>query len=144
MNWPSAADELKISVMKTLTIELPDDVYERAERRAAEIGTTLSREVTETVTRLGTNTSAGIGATASTTEPPNAAAIARLLAASDKARNTESVGGLKRDELYDELPENVPLEGRAGDSSAFPILADAQWPVDVPLSRDEMYDDDGR
>ena len=39
--------------MKTLTIELPDDVYERAQQRAAEMGTSLDQEVAELVARIG-------------------------------------------------------------------------------------------
>ena len=31
--------------MKTLTLELPDDLYDRVERRAAELGTTPGQEV---------------------------------------------------------------------------------------------------
>jgi hypothetical protein len=26
----------------------------------------------------------------------------------------------------------------------FPVLEDARWPADMPLTREEMYDDDGR
>lgn len=26
----------------------------------------------------------------------------------------------------------------------FPVVANAQWPADMPLTREEMYDDDGR
>ena len=33
--------------MKTLTLELPDDVYERAERRASDRGTSLRQEAVE-------------------------------------------------------------------------------------------------
>jgi hypothetical protein len=39
--------------VKPLTIEFPDDVLERAERRAAELGTSLRDEVTELVVRFG-------------------------------------------------------------------------------------------
>ncbi len=38
--------------MKTLTLEVPDDVYERAERRAAELGSSLQEECVELVARL--------------------------------------------------------------------------------------------
>jgi metal-responsive CopG/Arc/MetJ family transcriptional regulator len=37
--------------MKTLTIELPEDVYERAERRAADRGSSLRREAVEWLER---------------------------------------------------------------------------------------------
>lgn len=38
--------------MKTLTIELPDELYDRAERRAAESGSSLSDEVVGLVERF--------------------------------------------------------------------------------------------
>ena len=38
--------------MKTLTLELPDDVYERAERRASDRGTSLRQEAVEWVARF--------------------------------------------------------------------------------------------
>ena len=84
--------------MKTVTIDVPDDVYQRAELRAAELGTTVIREITEAVQRLGANGSMQPGAEVSTPQTLN---LAQLFAALDKARNTESVSGLKRDELYD-------------------------------------------
>jgi hypothetical protein len=39
--------------MKTLTLELPDDVYERAERQAADRGSSLRREAMEWLERYG-------------------------------------------------------------------------------------------
>ena len=83
--------------MKTLTIELPDEVYDRAERRAASLGTSLGKEVVELL---------GHFAAVPNSEPTPSveivrAEVARLLAALDKARNVNSVGPLKRDELYD-------------------------------------------
>ncbi|MEX0702207.1 MAG: hypothetical protein WD069_08935 [Planctomycetales bacterium] len=39
--------------MKTLIIELPDDLYDRAERRAAERGISLEEEVVGLVEQLG-------------------------------------------------------------------------------------------
>jgi hypothetical protein len=39
--------------MKTVTIEVPDDVFERAERRAGELGLTLAGEVDQLVRRFG-------------------------------------------------------------------------------------------
>ena len=38
--------------MKTLTLELPDDVYERAERRAMNRGTSLGQEAAEWLARF--------------------------------------------------------------------------------------------
>lgn len=37
--------------MKTLTLELPDDVYERAERRASDRGSSLRQEAAEWLER---------------------------------------------------------------------------------------------
>jgi len=37
--------------MKTLTLEVPDDVYERAERRAGDRGSSLSQETVEWLAR---------------------------------------------------------------------------------------------
>lgn len=39
--------------MKTLTLELSDEVYERAERRSAELGRTLEQELAMHVESLG-------------------------------------------------------------------------------------------
>lgn len=39
--------------MKTLTVEIPDKVYERAERRAAELGVSLREEIAELIERFG-------------------------------------------------------------------------------------------
>jgi hypothetical protein len=47
--------------------------------------------------------------------------------------------------ILDETPEE-PLQ--AADSAVvpwtFPVLTNANWPADMPLTREEMYDDDGR
>jgi hypothetical protein len=37
-----------------------------------------------------------------------------------------------------------PASRLATEAWGFPVLLDAQWPDNMPLSRDEMYDDDGR
>lgn len=34
--------------------------------------------------------------------------------------------------------------GSPGEEWSFPIIPDAQWPEDMPLTREEMYDDSGR
>jgi hypothetical protein len=39
--------------MKTLTVQLPDEVYDLAEKRAAEKGVSLGQEVVNLVVRLG-------------------------------------------------------------------------------------------
>jgi hypothetical protein len=43
--------------------------------------------------------------------------------------------------VLDEAPEST---GLAGASWRFPVVADAHWPADMPLTRAEMYDDHGR
>src|SRR5687768_12937842 len=78
--------------MKTLSIDVPDEVYQRAEARAAELGTTIVRELTEAVIRLGANGSVEPGAEVSTPQTLN---LAQLFAALDKARNTESVANFE-------------------------------------------------
>lgn len=42
----------------------------------------------------------------------------------------------------DRLPERPTADHI--DEWKFPVLADAQWPADMPLTRAEMYGDDGR
>jgi hypothetical protein len=76
--------------MKTLTVKLPDDVYERAERRAAECGEALSDYVVGLVKHSNEQV---------LPEPrPDPGA---LLAALDRGCNRTPVGPLNRDELYD-------------------------------------------
>jgi plasmid stability protein len=76
--------------MRTLTVKLPDDVYERVERRAAERGTSLTDYVIELMKHSN-------GQPVAEARPDPAA----LLAALDKGRNRTAVGRLNRDELYD-------------------------------------------
>ena len=78
--------------MKTLTVELSEDIYERAERRAAAHGTTLRQQATQLL-RDFANSHAD--ATISGGD------VSRLFAALDTARNVKPVGSLRRDELYD-------------------------------------------
>jgi cytochrome P450 len=76
--------------MKTLTVKLPDALYEHAERRAAERGETLAEYVVELVKDSN-------GQIVSEPRPDSTA----LLIALDKGRNQAPVGPLSRDELYD-------------------------------------------
>jgi hypothetical protein len=46
--------------------------------------------------------------------------------------------------MLDQVPDSVATEVPTGKPWTFPILANAQWPDDMPLSRAEMYGDDGR
>jgi hypothetical protein len=76
--------------MKTLTVNIPEDVYQRAERRAEELGSTLTDYVVELVSHSSEQVVA---------EPRRDPAA--LLAALDKGHNRTPVGPLNRDELYD-------------------------------------------
>ena len=84
--------------MKSLTVRLPDDVLERAERRAAERGATLPNEIADFVVHYGEGTAAVPVAKG---EAVNSADLGRLLAALAAGRNDVSVRPLSRDGLYD-------------------------------------------
>jgi hypothetical protein len=43
--------------------------------------------------------------------------------------------------VIDEITEDLTPNAGAW---TFPVVANAQWPADMPLTRAEMYDDDGR
>ncbi len=79
--------------MKTLTVELSEDVYERAERRATTQGATLSQQIVDMVREYGEQTDA--------TAAARSADLARLFATLDKARNVTPIGSLRREQLYD-------------------------------------------
>ncbi|MGQ0634509.1 MAG: hypothetical protein ACT4QC_07860 [Planctomycetaceae bacterium] len=76
-------------------------------------------------------------------------------------RTIESVVEIQEDRrMVVQLPADVPLgkhrvvtvlDERIVDAESnkvadwmFPVLKDAQWPHDMPLTREEMYDGDGR
>ena len=40
--------------------------------------------------------------------------------------------------------EAIPAASGPAAAWAFPVLTDANWPAGMPLTRAEMYDDDGR
>ena len=92
--------------MKSLTIQLSDDVYVRAERRASQRGSTLSGEVTELVKRYSEAEDVAVTAPGINGESAaRSAEVSRLLAALDnKGCNTQSVGPLRRNELYERPP----------------------------------------
>jgi hypothetical protein len=79
--------------VKSLTVAISDEVFERAERRAHERGVTLPDEVADFVVRYGE----ALPATIANGE----ATAARLCAALDAGRNVDSVSPLSRDALYD-------------------------------------------
>ena len=76
--------------MKSLTVAIRDDLYERAQRRAAARGTSLADFVVELVEHSAE------GAASEATGDR-----AALFAALDQGRNQAPVGPLNRNELYD-------------------------------------------
>ncbi len=70
--------------MKTLTVELSEDIYEQAERRAVAQGSTLSEQTTKLLREFAT----GQGESARTA---NGGDVSRQFAALDEARNTHSI-----------------------------------------------------
>lgn len=76
--------------MKTITLQLPDDLLERAERRAAQRGAVLQIEIVDWIRSYG----------ASDDHPANAN-VAQLIQALNAGRNTQPIGRLDRDPLHD-------------------------------------------
>jgi hypothetical protein len=83
--------------MKSLTVQLPDEVYNRAEHKALEIGETLTGAVTELIRRYGESSEPASGNGQSVLPE----ALTRLLAALDAGRNEAPIGRLDRADLYD-------------------------------------------
>lgn len=77
--------------MKTLSIDLPDDLYDRAERRAAHRGTSLQKEVVGLVERF---TQEGNGDSI-------AAARARMQELFRTVRGFRMTPKIPREELYE-------------------------------------------
>jgi hypothetical protein len=77
--------------MKTLTIEIPDDIYERAERRASEHGSTVSQEVVELLERC----------TGTVDERTLAAARARMAELFRTVKGFRMEPKIPREELYE-------------------------------------------
>ena len=82
--------------MKTLTVMLPDEIYDRAERRAAERGASLPGEVADLVKQYTEEHQQSVNGQDKTT-----ADLGRLFAALDAGRNVVPVGSLSRNDLYD-------------------------------------------
>ena len=80
--------------MKTLTVELSEDIYERAERLAVAHGTTLGQQTTQLLREYADRQTEAVGTV-------SGGDVSRLFAALDKGRNVKPVGSLRRDELYD-------------------------------------------
>ena len=75
--------------MKTLTVEIPENDFARAARRAVGQGTTLEQKVAHLVREYGNDS------------PRPTPDLAALFAALDKARNSTPIGSLCREQLYD-------------------------------------------
>ncbi|MBC8117914.1 MAG: hypothetical protein H7062_26280 [Candidatus Saccharimonas sp.] len=85
--------------MKTLTITLPDEIYEAAEQAAGQRGETLHSEILAWVAQsCRTEESNGTLGNGSVATEAN---LSELFAALDRARNVTPVGKLQREELYD-------------------------------------------
>lgn len=81
--------------MKTVMIELPDELFERAQRRAAERGASLQQQMVELVERFSAS---GNGEQPTSAHEVN---VNRLFAALDKGRNTKPIARFARSEVYD-------------------------------------------
>lgn len=77
--------------MKTLTLEIPDDVYERAERHAAARGTSLHQEASAFLAQFG----------AATDDQRLAAARARMQELFRSVRGFRLAPKIPREELYE-------------------------------------------
>jgi len=75
------------------TIDIPDTVFKRAKLKAVHEGVPLKDIVTRALER-------DLAAPANDTDTRRPRAI-RLFAALDQSRNTQPVGRLNRDEIYD-------------------------------------------
>lgn len=84
--------------MKSLTVQLPDELYDRAERHAAERGATLHETVLEFVTRCF---GGGEDASATCDSASHARDVSGLMNALDRGHNQTPLRRLNRDELYD-------------------------------------------
>jgi hypothetical protein len=43
-----------------------------------------------------------------------------------------------------EAPDETAIKPAESTSLEFPVIANAQWPADMPMNREELYNDDGR
>jgi hypothetical protein len=77
--------------MKTLTLDLPDDVYERAERRASDRGTSLRQEAVEWLARFS----------GTADDQALAAARARMQELFRTVRGFRMTPKISREELYE-------------------------------------------
>ena len=95
-------------MMKTVSVTIPDDVYDRAERRAATRGATLPDEVAGLVRCYASEAKVPWAIGETEREPTETQdtrqhemTLAKLFAVLNNSHNETSVGRLNRDELYD-------------------------------------------
>ena len=86
--------------MKTLTVSVPDDLYQNAELRAAKVGSTLTQQVVKWLADFVRRDAKETIETPSEASPSSSNVFA-LLDCLDKAQNTQPIGQLRRDDLYD-------------------------------------------
>lgn len=84
--------------MKTVTVQLPDEVYERAERRAAERGVSLPDEIAAYLRHFSEGAAPRLAANG---DDERSVTVRQLFAALDAGRNVRSVSPVMRDEFYD-------------------------------------------
>lgn len=77
--------------MKTLTLELPDEIYERAERRASDRGTSLGQEAAEWLASFS----------GAADDQDMAAARARMQDLFQTVRGFRMTPKISREELYE-------------------------------------------
>jgi hypothetical protein len=77
--------------MKTLTLELPDEVYEGAERRASDVGSSLRQEAVEWLARYS----------GAADDQAQAAARTRMLELFRTVKGFRMTPKISREELYE-------------------------------------------
>ena len=85
--------------MKTLTITLPDEIYDAAEQAAGQRGGTLRSEIVNWIAHSVQTEE--LNGTHGNRPDVTEANPSELFAALDRARNVTPVGKLEREELYD-------------------------------------------
>jgi thioredoxin-like negative regulator of GroEL len=86
--------------MKTVTVTIPDDLYQNAEQLAAKQGATLTQQIVEWIKQFvpTEKPAARAMALADANSTPD---VTRLLGCLDRANNVTPIGRLRREELYD-------------------------------------------
>ncbi len=86
--------------MKTLTVTIPDDLYQNAEQHAKKQGATLTQQIVEWIKQFARTEKSATPEISAGAECPNPD-VARLLGCLDRAKNVAPIGRLRREELYD-------------------------------------------